>query len=186
MAYASGAELRLFLRHAEPFTAEEQDQAELLLDLATGAIDEETGQSLELSTDTVLLDADGGRKLILPRWPVTAVASVTLTDTGDVLVHGADRDYTWSASGILYRRGACWPCGPQTVEVVHTAGHTTVPPGPKRVALRLAAQAWPNPGGVLASETLGDHAVSYATPAEAGMSLSADDKRTLGLYRART
>jgi hypothetical protein len=185
-AYATSAELRLYLRHTEPFTPEEEDQAELLLDLATGAVEEECGQSLWSSTDTVLLDGTGTRKLVLPRWPVTAVTAVTLTDDGTVLAEGTDRDYTWSASGILYRRGSCWPCEPQAVEATVTAGLPAAPDGVRRIVLRLAAQAWNNPAGTIASETLGDHAVTYATPAEAGMELTDADRRTLGAYRART
>ncbi|WP_051811952.1 hypothetical protein [Kitasatospora sp. MBT63] len=185
MAYATADQLRLWLRLDEAFTADEQEQAELLLDLAAGAIEDETGQPLEQADDVAVLDGSGTGKLILPRWPVTAIASVTLLDSGDVLTEGVQEDYTWSKAGILFRRCGRWPCEPQAVEVDYTAGYSPVPAGLQRIALRLAGDAWNNPAR-LASETLGDHARSWATPGEANMELSEADRRTLTQYKART
>lgn len=199
MTYASAEELRLFLRHPQAFTDDETAQAELLLELAEGEIDDVTGQSLTLSEDTVVLDAPtrqdpwpdvpgtGSHKLILPRWPVTAVESVTiLNDTAadEELTFGKDHDYTWSASGTLTRVGGWWPTWDQSVQVVYTAGHNPIPAGAKRIELRMAAAAWGNPL-LLASESLGDHSRSFSAEA-LGMSLSEKDRKLLGLYRART
>lgn len=195
MAYATAEHLRLFLRHGLAFTADEIAQAELLIELAEGAIDDELGQPLEESTDTVTLDGPtqpgtpgtGSHRLVLPRWPVTAVTSVTLLhdDAPDeTLEHGADHDYTWSESGILTRIGGWWPTGDQAIQVVYTAGYATVPKGVKRAALRLAAAAWGNPE-LLSSETLGDHSRSWSADA-LGMTLSQADITALGVYRART
>ncbi|MFD4320113.1 hypothetical protein [Streptomyces sp. NPDC058548] len=196
MAYASADDLRRLMR-LDSFTDEETATAELLIELAQGVIEGETGQALELSEDTVILDgptdedpryhpASGSRKLILPRWPVTAVASVALTDDedGDPLTFGRDADYTWSAAGIVHRRGAEWPSHDRAVEVTYTAGYSTIPPGLKRMCLRLAAAGWSNPE-FLAAETLGDHSRSFSAEA-LGMELTAADRRTLGAYRART
>jgi len=184
MPYPTAEDLRLRLRLPEPFSAAEEATADLLIDLAAGAIEEEAGQALLESTDTVVLDGNGTARLVLPRWPVTAIASVT--EDGDLLVPGRDQDYTWSAAGILHRRGRrCWPCEEQILEVEYTAGHNPVPAGLRRIVLRLAAGAWGNPGS-LSSETLGDHARSWASAADAGMELSEADKRTVSAYRART
>ncbi|MEU9199415.1 hypothetical protein [Streptomyces sp. NPDC048332] len=194
MAYATADELRRMLRE-ESFTEDEAATAELYIELAQGVIEDETGQALEQSEDTVTLDGPaenderyqngtGSRKLILPRWPVTAVASVSLTDDGDELVFGKDRDYTWSAAGILHRRGTDWPGHDRAIEVTYTAGFTTVPAGPKRMCLRLAAGAWSNPER-LTSEALGDHSKAWAADA-LGMELTEGDRRALGSYRART
>jgi hypothetical protein len=199
VAYATANELRLFLRHPGTFNADETAQADLLIELAEGAIDDEIGQSLEQSTDTVILDgptrADrwpdapgtGSRTLVLPRWPVTAVASVTIlhdTQVDEVLTYGEDRDYTWSAAGTLTRVNGWWPARDRSVQAVVTAGHNPVPKGAKRVALRVAAAAWGNPM-LLASESLGDHSRSFSAEA-LGMVLSETDKKALGVYRART
>ncbi|WP_432063351.1 hypothetical protein [Streptomyces sp. S1] len=197
MAYASPEQLRLLLRQ-EAFTADETAAAELLIDLAQGAIDDETGQALESSTDTVTLDGptrdDGlyqsstrSQRLILPRWPVTAVASVTVhgEDGQDVaLVHGPHRDYTWSADGILTRVGGEWPAHDRAVTAVVTAGFLPLPAGVRRICLRLASVGWSNPE-FLSAETLGDHSRSFSAEA-LGMELTAADRRTLGAYRART
>ncbi|WP_329545563.1 hypothetical protein OG548_14390 [Streptomyces sp. NBC_01356] len=197
MAYALANDLRLFLRHPGPFTDNEIAQAELLIELAEGAIDDETGQSLELATDTVILDGPtrserwpdapgtGSRTLILPRWPVTAVESVILlrdSEDDETLTFG--QDYTWSAAGTLTRVNSWWPSGDRCIQVVDTAGHSPIPKGVKRIALRVAAAGWGNPE-LLASESLGDHSKSWSAEA-LGMVLSEADKKTLGLYRART
>jgi hypothetical protein len=199
VAYASANELRLLLRHPQAFTADETAQAELLIELAEGEVDDVTGQSLEQSTDTVTLDSPtrqdpfphtpgtGSHTLILPRWPVTDVTSVTILgddEDDEVLTFGKDHDYTWSASGTLTRVNGWWPTWDQSVQVVYTAGYATIPAGVKRIVLRMAAAAWGNPM-LLASESLGDHSRSFSAEA-LGMSLSEKDRKLLGLYRART
>ena len=105
MTYATPEQLRLLLR-LPAFTGDDEARAQLLLELAEGVIDLETGQALEESTDTVVLDSPtqhgawpdvqgtGERRLILPRWPVKAVTSVTVfreDGTDEVLTHGADQ-----------------------------------------------------------------------------------------------
>lgn len=188
MPYATAEEFRLFIRHGEPFTDEETAQAEFFLELAGACIEEAAGQSLEESTDSVLLDGTGTNKLVLPRWPVTAVQSVTVLhdlDDDEELAHGADHDYTWSASGRLTRVGACWPEGDQNIEALVTAGFATLPTSLKRVALRLCVGPWSNPNN-LASESLGDLSRSYNTATDLGMELSNSDRKLVTVYRART
>ncbi|QQM45006.1 hypothetical protein [Streptomyces liliifuscus] len=199
MAYASPENLRHFLRHPAAFTPDETAQAELLIELAEGAIDDETGQPLEQSTDTVILDGPtredpwphtpgtGSHKLILPRWPVSAVESVTLLNDvqeDEVLTFGRDQDYTWSAAGTMTRVNSWWPTGDRCIQVVYTPGYVLIPKGVKRIALRVAAAGWGNPE-LLTSESLGDHSKAWSAEA-LGMVLSEADKKTLGLYRART
>ncbi|WP_435610684.1 hypothetical protein [Streptomyces sp. C10-9-1] len=192
MSFATTEHLRLLLRESA-WTDEQTATAQLLLDLAHGVITDEVGQLLEQSTDTVVLDgptrddsrhhpATGSRRLILPRWPVTAVDSVT--EDGTVLTVGTSADYTWSAAGILTRIGADWPTSDRSVEVTYTAGYATAPAGLTRMELRLAAVGWSNPE-FLSSETLGDHARSFSADA-LGMELTRGDIRSLGAYRART
>ncbi|MFE9737337.1 hypothetical protein [Streptomyces sp. NPDC006477] len=198
MPYATVEQLRLLIRHPEPFTDDEAAAAELLIELAQGAIDDETGQPLETSTDTVTLDgptrddhlyqsATRSRRLLLPRWPVTAVESVTVhgEDGEDTaLTYGPHRDYTWSTDGILTRVGGEWPAHDRAVTVAYTAGFTDLPAGVRRICLRLASVGWSNPE-FLSAETLGDHSRSFSAEA-LGMELTTADRRTLGAYRART
>lgn len=196
MAYATADELRLFMRHPAAWTAEETQQAELLLDLATGAIDDETGQSLESSIDTELLDGPGVHhgahridtgttRLILPRWPVTALSSVTLTRESEVLTEGEEEDYLWSRTGVVTRIGAWWPTHARAIEVEYTAGYATIPAGVKRIALRLAAAGWGNPT-LLKSESIADYSRTWAASGEgaAGLAMNDADRRTLAGYRA--
>ncbi|WP_433406875.1 hypothetical protein [Streptomyces sp. CA-146814] len=197
MPYATADNLRLLLRQPS-FTEDDTATAELLIELAQGVIDEETGQALELSEDTVTLDGPtrddsryqgqtASRHLILPRWPVTAVASVTLTDDegdGEDLTFGKDADYTWSRDGTLHRRGGDWPTHDRAITVTYTAGYAPVPAGVKRLCLRLAAGGWSN-FERLTSESLGDHSKAWAADA-LGIELTPTDEKKLGLYRART
>ncbi|MEU9972344.1 hypothetical protein [Streptomyces sp. NPDC051014] len=188
MPYATADQFRMFIRHSDPFTQEETAQAEFFIDLAGACIEEATGQPLEQSTDTVLLDGTGASKLVLPRWPVTAVSAVTiLNDDADdePLTEGADHDYTWSAAGNLTRRNGCWPEGDRNISAEVTAGFTTIPPSLTRVALRLCVAPWANPNN-LASETLGDLSRSYNTATDIGMELSSSDRKLVTAYKART
>lgn len=186
MPYPTAEQLRLLMR-LPAWTGEQEATADLLLELAVGVVEDETGQALEAATETVILDGTGTTKLVLPRWPVTAVTAVTIRgddEDDQVLVHGADHDYTWSAAGILTRIGGLWPCHDQAVEVEVTAGFSVIPPGVRRIVLRLSAAAWSNPSS-LTAETLGDLSRSF-NAADIGMELSDKDRRTLGAYRART
>jgi len=197
MPYATAENLRLLLRQPS-FSEDDIATAELLIELAQGVIDEETGQALELSEDTVTLDGPtrddsryqghtASRHLILPRWPVTAVTAVTLTDDtgdGETLTFGKDADYTWSRDGTLHRRGGDWPTHDRAIEVTYTAGYAPVPAGVKRLTLRLAAGGWSN-FERLTSESLGDHSKAWAADA-LGIELTPADAKQLGLYRART
>lgn len=185
MAYATSDELAVLMGRGDtPFTEAETERAQLLLDLAAGEIDRELGQSLTLSESTVEIDGTGTPVLLLPRWPVIAVASVTVVEDLDEppisLVE--DEDFRWSRFGKLRRIGRCWPCIERAVEATITAGWDPIPADVKGINLRLAQTAWPNPIGA-ESERLGDWSVKYAT---AGMHLTTEELNTLGFYRART
>ncbi len=184
MSYAQAVELGILMgRGDEGLDAAETARAELLLAMATGVIDAETGQPLQLAQSTHVLDARGGTKLILPRWPVTAVASVTVLDEQDqdlTLVHGTD--YRWSRFGLLRRVRGCWPCKERSVTVVLTSGHDPVPENVRPICLRLARSGWDNSAG-LEAERLGDWNAKYAVP---GMVLTTAEIRTLSAYGTHT
>jgi hypothetical protein len=121
-------------------------------------------------------------ELLLPRWPVSAVTSVTVID-----VDGAETtltfrdDYLWSEAGILVRRGARWPCHVRAVRAVYTAGYDQPEARVRRICLRLAAAGRRNPAGA-DSEDLGDSRIRWNTP---GMALTTAEKDTLARYLVR-
>lgn len=182
MAYASADDLALLLGIGPVMPADQAGRACLLLDLAAGRIEQETGQSLTLATETVTLPGGDGPILVLPRWPVTALASVTRVNArGDSTVLTPGVDYRWDRAGILTRRRGCWHAEDDyTAEV--TAGHDPVPDSVRALNLDLAARAWPNSTG-LKAESLGDYSVTYGT---LGGQLQDSDIAALCAYRARS
>lgn len=182
MALATADDLRVLLR-LPALDAAQTALAELLLDLATGAVQAEAGQPLEESEDTVTVDGTGTAKLVLPRWPVTAVDQVIEIDRDGVETALTEPDdYHWSAAGILVRRRGCWPAHPKAVRVTPTAGYAVIPDDLRNVVLRTARRGWDNPAGV-SMERLGDWQASYTA---AGVELSESDLRIISRYRART
>ncbi|MBA0126286.1 hypothetical protein H0B56_12110 [Haloechinothrix sp. YIM 98757] len=183
MAFASAEDLRLWMRHPA-FTTDQTETAELLLDLATGRIEDEARQPLEESTDTVTLDGSGTARLLVPRWPVSDVATVTLLEDGTTLTEGLTEDYTWSSAGILIRRGArAWPAHEAAVEVTYTAGYDPIPMALKHIALRLADSVWDNPDGKT-QEQIGDWMRQWSQNVAAAQ-LDASELRTISAYGAR-
>jgi hypothetical protein len=171
MAYASPAQLATWL-HLPPFNSAQTESAQLALDIATGKIDDETGQGLDLADTVDHLDGTGTDELVLSRWPVTAVASVTVD--GELL---AADEYDWTADGLLRRVRGCWATCSRIV-VAFTAGYATIPKGVVGMCLELAAGGWSSLG-VKKSERLADYQVAYLRE---GISLSTADKKALGRY----
>ncbi|GGM14258.1 phage head-tail connector protein [Micromonospora yangpuensis] len=179
--YATLTELRNRLRIGPE--DESEDALNELLEDASQVIDDEVGQPLVRSTDTVTLDGTGGEALLLPRWPVHAVDDVVLVDEDGqehVLVYRGD--YTWSASGVLTRRphGRLWPCHDRAVRATYTAGYELedIARRVRRICLRLAAAGRRNPAGA-DSEDIGDTRVRWNTP---GMLLTTGERELLARY----
>lgn len=174
---------RLGLEMADLTDADTAALTELLEDAAQ-VIDDEVGQPLLRSTDTVTLDGTGAGALILPRWPVHAVDEVTLIDvdgTETVLEHR--QGYLWSDSGVLTRLTGCWPAHHRAVRVIYIPGYEADDVGVRvrRICLRLAAAGRRNPAGA-DSEDIGDARVKWHTP---GMELTTSEKKTLARYASR-
>ncbi|MEW2383377.1 hypothetical protein AB0873_14980 [Micromonospora sp. NPDC047707] len=164
----------------------EDDTAALteLLEDAGQVIDDEVGQPLLRSTDTVTLDGSGAASLILPRWPVHAVDEVTLIAVDGTETALAHREgYLWSTSGVLTRLGGCWPAHDRAVRVLYTPGYEEAELGSRvrRICLRLAVAGRRNPGGA-DSEDIADTRVRWHTP---GMELTTAEKATLAKYASR-
>lgn len=155
------------------------DAAVLLLDSATGIIKGEAdGQQIEQSVDDsiVVQPSRGLSSLVwLPQHPVTAVASVTVD--GVVLV--ADRDYTWTVSGMLWRGGRGVWASP--VAVVYTHGYPTVPDDLRAVCVDMAARAMANPTGST-SIRQGEYSESWNNSDAVGLGLLDYEKTIVRRY----
>lgn len=138
MAFADTDELALFL--AGGLDAGLEAQGQLLLDIATSAIQSYTGQHIELVTDEELtLDAPYGEAVFLPELPVTEISDVTLDGTALTT-----DDYDFISTGVLYRNNARWwtssLSGRQKIVVTYTHGYEEIPADIKGVCLSLAAR----------------------------------------------
>jgi hypothetical protein len=179
----------------EAFTGASIDgnRAAMLLDIATGAIRGETGQTMSVvEDDEVTLVGAWGRRLVLPQWPVTDVSAVSIDGTALT----AD-DYTWQRRGILWLpRGftltpsTAFDTGSQhwggpDLEVVVTYSHGVdpMPEYVRNICLAAAARMLANPDGVLA-EQIDGYSVTYDR-ASSGVSLSPDEKRQLRKWKRR-
>lgn len=151
--FASIADLASYL--GETIAADDA-RAGLLLDLASGAVQAYTGQLLEaVANDTVTLDANGSRLILLPEVPVTAVVSVA-QDGQSALAATA---YEWRRDGVL------WPAGGATwgreVVVTYSHGFAVIPDVIRGVVLALAGRMWSNPTGAV-SESIGTYSITNA------------------------
>lgn len=105
-----------------------------------------------IENDTVLLDGDGSRSLVLPAAPVVSVSTVHVGD------HEVS-DYRWSRAGLL-RRDAGWPDELGVVEVTYSHGHDPIPEEIADVVLNAAETAFTGAQDV-ASMTVGGQQVTF-------------------------
>lgn len=178
MSFATHSDLSTWL--GIDFDASQQTRATELLAVASRLIVTEVGHPIEETTETVTLDADGGEVLLLPDFPVTAVASVV--EDGTTLT--VDDDYRWSAAGILYRVDGCWPDKPRSVDVEYTHGFPADADDLdvlKDIACAVAARAWGNPEAA-SSKSYANRQSMWAKGLE-GMTLTDAEKGLLDRFR---
>lgn len=118
------------------------------------------------ATYTDVLDGTGTNGLMLPRYPVTAVSSVSI---GGVLVSAAADDasmgYVWSDIGLDYR-GGVFTSGRRNVRVTYTAGYSVTPPEIEQAVLELAALRYRERDRIgHSSKSIGGETVAYVTKA---------------------
>lgn len=144
------------------------NQAILLIECATGAIQAVTGQRIvQVVDDVQVLDLDGydcGQYVVLPERPVTAVGAVLIGTTSIVdFVAQLSRSRLWRAYGwrsTLIR----YMDQPSTVTVTYTHGY---PVGDQKLqlargtVLSMIRGVADNPTGAV-SEKIDDYAVTYA------------------------
>lgn len=192
MAFATEAELEAYTGTSIATT-----RAELLLDLATGAIRAYTNQTISrVTSDVVVLPGSWSNRLELPERPVASVATVKIDDTTLV----ADTDYVWDGrwtllrgtseagvlvinDGTLISSHGDWGGAGAQVTVTYTHGFATIPDDIKGVCLALAARSLASPDGVN-SESVGSYSVSYSRSGGA-VSLLDEERRLLDRYRRR-
>ncbi len=119
-------------------------EVELLLQLATGAVQAAAGQELVEATSTIEIVGTVDSWLPLPQQPVTSVEGVALDDAeiADYKRFGAR---LWRAAGWAFS-----PYVPATVKVTYTHGYPEGAPAlalARSAVLALAAQMYSNPTG---------------------------------------
>lgn len=142
---------------------------------ATAAIRNYCKQYIELvEDDEHTFDVRPARwNLLLPELPVVEVSTVVEDD--ETLT--ADDDYELGEYGQLWRVGRRWAAGTQIVTVTYTHGYETIPDDVVAVCTRAASRAYQAglraedalgvPG--VASKSLGDFSVSFATEGSEGV-----------------
>jgi hypothetical protein len=174
MALITVEELEAFM--GREFTPAEEAQAAVLIDVATYAIEGETGISFTLVEDEeIRIQADGYGIIELNAKPISEVTVYEL-DSTDVINTAA-----WDGLATIY---GLQPN--QVVDVVYSHGYSTVPGDIKAVAYGVTSRIMYNPSG-LRQETVGAISVTYpGIGGEAGtLNFSALEKRILEKYSAQ-
>jgi hypothetical protein len=151
--YATASELASYLQK-DLDTA----SATLVLTVASGMFAREADTAFAATTKTWTTEVYGQGRVELPFKPVTAVSAVRVNSiaiTGWTL----RVDTIYRPGGFGYRYA--WP--PDQLDVDLTYGYAAVPDDVKGAVLEMAAQAYDVPVGALASESIDDYAVRYAT-----------------------
>ncbi|MFF3356640.1 hypothetical protein ACFYWN_29235 [Streptomyces sp. NPDC002917] len=144
------------------------------LAVASSAVRDAAGSNVSQITVTVVLDGTCEQRLRLPGAPVTAVHSVTL-DEVPVLDAKLSRGSLWRSAG--------W--AGDDVKVTYTYGLPNVPADIVDLTCRLAANALAayrngDPAArQVASERIGDYAVTYSDTETGTLSLTKHQRRRL-------
>lgn len=132
-------------------------------------------------TETIKVDAYGGRTLLLPSKHVTALNHVTVAD-----VDITDQ-CTWSEGGLIVLRAGVWPDEPRAVTVDLTHGwDPDEVPDVQQLILQIARRAKSQPGnGVIQSQTVNGASVGYFSAGGGPLSLQLlqIEKDALAPYR---
>lgn len=147
-----------------------------VVDAAVGALRGDAGWHIAPEREeTLLVDSEGGCKLLLPTMRLTAVAEVRnmLPDTPEVI-----ENWRKSVRGTLSLRWSAWPCGDESVEVDITHGYTETPPELLIVVAQYCQFITTN--STVRQESAGGESISYAS------SLSPDALRIFNRFKLHT
>lgn len=136
---------------------------ETALEIASADVRAETQQQLTVVSETITVypPVDHGvAQFVLPQWPVTAVAALTVA--GSTLVNGTD--YVWDRTGVvtfIAPLGCGWSYL-NPVSVAYTHGWDPLPRDIAGVVLSRAKRLYDAPDAqTVEKEALGDWSVTY-------------------------
>lgn len=173
MALITVEELEAFM--GRTFTATEEAQAEVLIQMASDVIESETGVTFSLVEDQeVRMQADGYGIIELNSKPIQEVTIYAIDSTDEVTYA------TWDGLAAVY---GLQPN--EVVDIVYTHGYATVPGDIKAVCYGVCSRMMYNPSG-LRQETVGAISVTYpGIGGEAGtLNFSTLEKKVLDKYAA--
>lgn len=166
------------------FSGEEQARADALLTSASGLVQAEARQRIELvEDDALIVRGTVDDRIPLPERPVVSVASVVLDGTpidgwfleGNELVRGAVDVF----DGLPLLGSAGFGYESQTLVITYTHGFDSIPDAIKAVTLEAAVRAWVNPGSVM-RERHGSEGVDYALQGvPSGLLLTDQERRVV-------
>lgn len=120
------------------------------------------------STETLTVDADGGRVLLLPTMHLVSVSEVRdVTDADDPKVITGWRK---SRAGMLELRSGCWPSGFETVEVDVVHGYEQCPASLLPLIAELCQMS--TLAGGIVQESSGTESATYAQAARRSSALA--------------
>ena len=161
--------------------------AELLLDLASGAVRDEVHQQIDQASSVEIYDGLPGdhpwaHVIFLRQVPVTAVASVV--SDGTTVDPGS---YEWSSDGAIVHATGVWSSALGGIQVTYTHGWSPGDPAlatARSVTLQIAARAYTNPGQV-DSLTVGGISRTYSrdSPRPGRVEMSEHERRRLDPLR---
>lgn len=165
--FASVDDLAAFLN--KPISdLDEIIRATLMLELATGACQQYTNQTLfAVTDDTATLTGSGYEYIFLPERPVTAVGTVTENGVERSFASYAtdppSGGYTWFGNGTLARLGQPWLPQSQVVVTGYEHGYRVIPAPIRLACLRCTGRLYGAPGvqGIVVQENIGQY--SYQT-----------------------
>lgn len=172
------------------FTAEQEQQAQALLDQASSVVRAYVRQDITKATTTdtftmrrldPLRDGSAGA-VTLPQRPVESITTVE--------VGGAETVYWWLEQNELRLRPVVWYQPPAAheapqVTVTYTHGWDPVPGDIQAIVMQAANRVLVNPSQIR-SETVGGESVTYLIPATGealGVLLSRTEQKVLDRYR---
>jgi hypothetical protein len=170
----------------------EVTRATALLAQASGLIENEARQKIELVTETITMRGTNRDRITLSERPVVSVASVTLD--GSALAEGTDwyldgdelvrlsSTVSILSNGIVGSLGFGFGYRWQTLAITYTHGYDVddVPQVVRSICLEMAVRVWVNPGSV-ARESEGVTSVVYDNMrfSPTGLLMTGDERRAI-------